>query len=175
MRPSIRLALFALLSISLTSIFSTTMAVAHSGVVSSNPSAGQVLTELPIELSVTFSEELLVIEGKAVNTLTLTSQDRTVVPLTEIRVEGNLIRASVSAGDFPAGFYEMKYRVISADGHEVSDVITFSLNTPKGVVVTSESMEVGTSWAIPLPIALALAVVIAIAGFLLFQRRRSPK
>jgi len=65
--------------------------------------------------------------------------------------------------------------VISTDGHEVSDVITFSLNTPQGVVVTPEAIEVGTSGAIPLPIALALAIVIAIAGFVLFERRRSSK
>ena len=72
-------------------------------------------------------------------------------------------------------------RVISADGHEVSDEITFSLDTPSsldtpiGVVVTSETIEVGTSWAIPLPIALALALLIAIGGFFLFERRRSSK
>ena len=66
-------------------------------------------------------------------------------------------------------------RVISADGHKVSDEITFSLDTPIGVVVTSETIEVGTSWATPLPIALALALLIAIGGFFLFERRRSSK
>ena len=66
-------------------------------------------------------------------------------------------------------------RVISADGHEVNDEITFSLDAPIGVVVTSETIEVGTSWAIPLPIALALALLIAIGGFFLFERRRSSK
>ena len=66
-------------------------------------------------------------------------------------------------------------RVISADGHEVSDEITFSLDAPIGVVVTSETIEVGKSSPIPLPIALALALLIAIGGFFLFERRRSSK
>ena len=143
-------------------------AMAHSGVVSSNPSAGQVLTEFPNEISVTFSEELLVIEGKAVNTLTLTAQDKTQVRLTDIRVEGNLVRATVPIGDHQAGLYEMKYRVVSADGHEVSDVITFSLDTPIEVAITPESEP----FALPLPIVLAIALLIVAGGFFALERRR---
>jgi methionine-rich copper-binding protein CopC len=176
MRKLLSVLCFALLSISFVSIFSTTAAMAHSGVVSSNPAAGEVLTELPDEISVTFSEELLVIEGKAVNTLTLTAQDATQVPLTEIRVEGNLLRASVPAGDFPAGLYELKYRVISADGHEVSDVITFSLATAVASPATSASPEVVKSesqpFALPVPIVLAIALLIVAGGFYLLARRR---
>ena len=176
MRKLLSVLCFALLSISFVSIFSTTAAMAHSGVVSSNPAAGEVLTELPDEISVTFSEELLVIEGKAVNTLTLTAQDATQVPLTEIRVEGNLFRASVPAGDFPAGLYELKYRVISADGHEVSDVITFSLATAVASPATSASPEVVKSesqpFALPVPIVLAIALLIVAGGFYLLARRR---
>lgn len=168
MRKLLSFLFFALLSISFASIFSTTAAVAHSGVVSSNPSADQVLTALPDEISVTFSEELLVIEGKTVNTLTLTAQDTTQVPLTDISVEGNFLSASMPVGDFPAGLYEMKYRVISADGHEVSDVITFSLDTPIAVVVTPESQP----FAVPLPIVLAIALLIVAGGFYLLARRR---
>jgi hypothetical protein len=68
--------------------------------------------------------------------------------------------------------YELSFRVISADGHEVSDVITFSLDTPIGAVVTSETIEVGTPWAIPLPIVLAVSLLIFVGGFLLLERRR---
>jgi methionine-rich copper-binding protein CopC len=172
MRKLLAFLFCALLSISFASIFSNTAAVAHSGVVASNPTEGQVLTELPNEVSVTFSEELLVIEGKAVNTLTLTAQDAAQVPLTDISVEGNLLRASLPTGDYSAGMYELSFRVISADGHEASDVITFSLDAPIGVVVTSETIEVGTPWAIPLPIVLAVALLILVGGFLLLERRR---
>jgi methionine-rich copper-binding protein CopC len=176
MRNTLRFLLFALLSISFASVFSVTTAIAHSGVVSSNPAAGEVLTELPNEISVTFSEELLVLEGKAVNTLTLTAQDRTELPLTEIRVEGNLLRATVPAGDYPAGSYEMSYRVISADGHEVSDVITFSLVAPAALPASSAPPEVVKSqsepFALPLPIVLAIALLIVAGGFFALERRR---
>ena len=175
MRKLLSFLLFALLSIFCTTTFSPA-AVAHSGVVASNPTEGQELTELPNEVSVTFSEELLVIEGKDVNTLTLTAQDATQVPLTEIKVEGNILRASVPAGDFPAGLYEMNYRVISADGHEVSDEITFSLATAVASPETSASPEVvkteSQPFALPLPIVLAIALLIVAGGFYLLARRR---
>jgi methionine-rich copper-binding protein CopC len=182
MRKLLSFLICALLSISFASIFSTTAAIAHSGVVSSNPAAGEVLTELPDEISVTFSEELLVLEGKAVNTLTLTAQDATQVPLTDISVEGNFLRASVPAGDFPAGLYEMNYRVISADGHEISDVIAFSLNTAISLdtsmasPASSASPEVVKSesqpFALPVPIVLAIVLLIVAGGFYLLARRR---
>ena len=176
MRKLLSLLFSALLSISLTLGFSSTLAIAHSGVVSSNPSAGEVLTELPEEISVTLSEELLVIKGKAVNTLTLTAQDATQIPLTEIRVDGNLLLASVPTGDFPAGIYELGYRVISADGHEVSDVITFSLDAPADLPASSAPSEDVKSqsepFALPLPIVLAIALLIVVGGFFALERRR---
>ena len=59
MRKLLSFLFFALLSISFASTFSTTAAVAHSGVVSSNPAAGEVLTELPDEISVTFQQDFM--------------------------------------------------------------------------------------------------------------------
>jgi len=159
----------------ITLFFSPTSAFAHASVLSSNPSEAAVLTEMPTEISVTFSDDLLVVADKEINTLKLTRYDGPAVPLENSVVSGNVLTASVIAGDFQPGLYEIAYRVISTDGHEVSDLITFSLNTPEGVVVTSEAIEVDTSGSTPLPIALAVALVIAIAGFVLFERRRRSK
>ena len=171
MRKSILLAFFLFVTLFIT----PTTAFAHASVLSSNPSEGQLITEMPKEISVTFSDDLLVVADKKINTLKLNNTDGTTVPLQDATVIDNVLTAAVIAGENQPGAYQITYRAISADGHEVSDVITFSLNTPQGVVVTSEAIEVGTSGTIPLPIALALAVVIAIAGFLLFQGRRSSK
>lgn len=171
MRKSLPLAFFILAGLFL----NPTAAFAHAGVISSNPAEGQVLTEMPKEISITFSDDLLEVADKEINTLKLTRYDGPAVLLEKSEVNGNVLTASVTAGDFQPGLYEIAYRVISADGHEVSDLITFSLNSTPGVDVTSETIEVGTSWAIPLPIALALALVIAIGGFFLFERRRSSK
>jgi Iap family predicted aminopeptidase len=130
---------------------------------------------MPTEISVTFSDNLLVVSDKEINTLKLNYSDGTSLPLQDATVTGNVLTAEVIAGEYQPGLYEIAYRVISTDGHEVSDLITFSLNTTEGVVVTSEAIEVGTSGPTPLPIALAVALVIAIAGFVLFERRRRSK
>jgi methionine-rich copper-binding protein CopC len=159
----------------ITLFFSPTSAFAHASVLSSNPSEAAVLTEMPTEISVTFSDDLLVVSDKEINTLKLNYSDGTSLPLQDATVTGNVLTAAVIAGEYQPGLYQITYRVISTDGHEVSDLITFSLNTPEGVVVTSEAIEVGTSGPTPLPIALAVALVIAIAGFVLFERRRRSK
>jgi len=171
MRKTTPLAFFLFITL----FINPTAAVAHAGVISSNPTEGQVLTEMPKEISITFSDELLVVADKEINTLKLNHSDGTSVPLQDATVTGNVLSAGVIAGDYQPGLYQITYRIISADGHEVSDLITFSFNAPQGVVVTYEAIEVGTSRAIPLPIALAFALVIAIAGFVLFDRRRSSK
>jgi methionine-rich copper-binding protein CopC len=171
MRKTTPLAFFLFITLFIT----PTAAVAHASVLSSNPSEGQVITEMPKEISVTFSDELLVVAGKEINTLKLNHSDGTSVPLQDATVTSNVLTAAVIAGENQPGLYQITYRAISTDGHEVSDLITFSLNTPQGVVVTSEAIEVGTSGAIPLPIALTFALLIAIAGFVLFERRRSSK
>lgn len=70
----------------------------------------------------------------------------------------------------------MTYRVISADGHEVSDAITFSLDIPIAAPASSASPEVVKSesqpFALPLPIVLAIALLIVAGGFYLLARRR---
>lgn len=175
MRIPLRFIFSALLAISLAA-FSSTASLAHSGVVSSSPSSDQVVNEIPSEISVTFSEELLVLEGRDVNTLSLAPQGATEISLADVRVEGNLLRASVPAGEYPAGTYVMTYRVISADGHEVSDAITFSLDIPIAAPASSASPEVVKSesqpFALPLPIVLAIALLIVAGGFYLLARRR---
>jgi methionine-rich copper-binding protein CopC len=170
--PKLVIVLFALATL----LLNPTSAAAHSGVVSSNPAEGERLQKLPTEISITFSEELLVISDRTINTVTLANVDGTEVSLTDIKVEGNLLTAKVPTGEYPSGRYEMAYRIISADGHEVSAVITFSLNQP---VVTGDEPadnpkgdDSSESGAIPLPIALALALLIAIGGFFLLERRR---
>jgi methionine-rich copper-binding protein CopC len=171
MRKSTPLTFFLFVTLFIT----PTAAFAHASVLSSNPSEGQAITEMPKEISLTFSDDLLVVADKEINTLKLNHSDGTAIPLQDATVTGNVLTAAVIAGENQPGLYKITYRVISTDGHEVSDVITFSLNTPQGVVVTSEAIEVGTSGAIPMPIALALVIAIAIAGFVLFERRRSSK
>lgn len=153
-----------------------TVAYAHAGVISSNPTEGQVLTEMAKEISVTFSDELLVVADKEINTLKLTRYDGPAVLLENLTIKGNVLTASVTAGDYQPGLYEIAYRVISADGHEVSDLITFSLDTSLASPASSAPPEAVKSesepFALPLPIVLAIALLIVAGGFFALERRR---
>jgi methionine-rich copper-binding protein CopC len=145
---------------------------AHAGVVSTSPSQDQVLNEMPSEISITFSEELLTIAGQAVNTLSLTAFDGPPVEISEITVSGTQISAVVPAGEYASGVYEVVYRIVSADGHKVSDSFTFSLNAP--ALIAEPVLEKGDG-VIPAPIAASIAIVIALGGYLALRasKRRS--
>ena len=145
---------------------------AHAGVVSTSPSQDQVLNEMPSEISITISEELLTIAGQAVNTLSLTAFDGPPVEISEITVSGTQISAVVPAGEYASGVYEVVYRIVSADGHKVSDSFTFSLNAP--ALIAEPVLEKGDG-VIPAPIAASIAIVIALGGYLALRasKRRS--
>jgi hypothetical protein len=75
---------------------------------------------------------------------------------------------SISVINIFSATMAMKYRVVSADGHEVSDLITFSIDTPIGIDVTPQSEP----FVLPLPIVLAIALLIIVGGFFALERRR---
>lgn len=101
-------------------------ASAHSALESSNPANDQVLEAFPSELSLTFNEELISIEGESVNTLTLQGTDGAIYDLLEQTVVGAVLSAKASSAEYPAGEYLLKYRVVSADGHPITGEISFS-------------------------------------------------
>jgi hypothetical protein len=81
---------------------------------------------MPTELSATFDEDLIEIEGEVVNTLELQSADGTNYLLSAATIAGPVVSAKVGDGDYPAGEYLLKYRVVSADGHPITGEISFS-------------------------------------------------
>ena len=103
---------------------------AHSDLISSNPAIDQVLEAFPSEMSLTFNEELISIEGESVNTLTLQGTDGANYDLLAPTVVGAVLSAKASSADYPAGDYLLKYRVVSADGHPISGEIAFSTQSP---------------------------------------------
>jgi copper resistance protein C len=101
----------------------------HSALESSIPSIDQVLEGFPSEMSLTFNEELISIEGESVNTLTLQGTDGANYGLLTPAVVGAVLSAKASSEEYPAGDYLLKYRVVSADGHPISGEISFSTQT----------------------------------------------
>ena len=105
-------------------------AFAHAGLVSSNPAANSQVSQMPREISLTFTEDLMVLGDKEVNTIGLNLMDGPEVPLTDVKVAGAVLTATIPAGDYEAGTYEIFYKIVSADGHKLSDSYSFSLNAP---------------------------------------------
>ena len=163
MKP-IRVLLLLLFSVTLFASQSVA-AQAHSALESSNPAQGQVVETLPSEVSLTFIEALILIEGESVNTLTLKGADGTSYELLPPTIVGAVLSAQVAGGDYPAGDYLLSYRAVSADGHPVTGKITFSTSSPT-TVEFEVATPVTTSY-IPEPVESSLNILLYLIGGLL--------
>ena len=102
-----------------------TPAQAHNYLVSSTPSEGQILTELPPEFSVTTNGPLLTIEGSISGFgLEIRGADGLYYGDGCVTVLGASISEKAVLG--PAGDYTMLWQLISDDGHTVSGEVNFS-------------------------------------------------
>lgn len=101
--------------------FGATSASAHSGLESSNPTDGSVVTEAPASISLTFNEELLA----DANSVSINAADGTNVVSANVMPTGSSVELPWPA-DLPAGEYQAAFRVVSADGHPVTGAISFT-------------------------------------------------
>ena len=145
---------------------------AHTSLQSSTPSGGQSIEFIPAELSASFDEDLIEIEGEVVNTLELQSADGTKYVLSSATIAGPTVSATVGAGDYPAGEYLLKYRVVSGDGHPVTGEIRFSTQSlttigsapaePVTTAYVAETEESSSQNIIYIVAGLLLALAIAL-------------
>ncbi|MCU1546486.1 MAG: copper resistance protein CopC [Homoserinimonas sp.] len=111
-------------------------AQAHSFVVDSNPQAGESLTELPPEFSVTANEPLLNLAGGEAFGLLVHDADGLYYGDGCVTVNG--ATASTHAEIGPAGNYTLTYQILSADAHTVSGSIDFVWDPASSKAVISE-------------------------------------
>ena len=149
-------------------------ALAHAGLVSSTPAANSEVNVMPSEISVTFTEELMTIGGKEVNSISLNLMDGAEVTLTDVKVDGAVLSATVPAGEYESGIYEVFYKIVSADGHKLSDSFSFSLNGPT-LYTTAEPVADQGDGVLPVPIVVAIALVIALGGFFALRARNRKR
>ena len=145
---------------------------AHTSLEFSTPSDSQSIEFLPNELSASFDEDLIEIEGEVVNTLELQSADGTKYVLSSATIAGPTVSATVGAGEYPAGDYLLKYRVVSADGHPVTGEIRFSTQSlttigsapaePVTTAYVAETEESSSQNIIYIVAGLLLALAIAL-------------
>jgi methionine-rich copper-binding protein CopC len=141
---------------------SASPAHAHTSLELSIPSINQSIEFMPTELSATFDEDLIEIEGEVVNTLELQSADGTNYELSPATIAGPVVSAKVGDGDYPAGRYLLKYRVVSADGHPVTGEISFS--TQSATSIGSTPSEPVTTSYIPEPVESSSSVLLYLLG-----------
>lgn len=156
----------------------STGAWAHAGLESSNPVKASTLSEMPNEISLTFTEVLLKIGEESVNTLELISPNDQVLSLGPLNIEGEVLSAKVltKTEDLFSGTYIIKYRVVSADGHPVKGEIPFQLNKAEPAQTVQDSTEesannekAGSGFGI---IALFLVIILVFSALKIIRRKR---
>lgn len=150
---------------------------AHTSLEFSSPSDSQLIEFMPTELSASFDEDLISIEGESVNTLTLKGADGTSYELLPPTIGGAVLSAQVADGEYPAGDYLLSYRAVSADGHPITGEIRFttqSLTTigsvPAEPVTTAYVAETEESSSQNI-IYFVAGIVLVLAIALVFKRR----
>lgn len=143
---------------------------AHAGLVSSTPAANSQVNVMPREVALTFSEELLTLGGEEVNSISLNLMDGPEVALTDVKVDGAVLSATVPAGEYESGIYEVFYKIVSADGHKLSDSYSFSLNGPTLYTAPNPVDDEGDG-VLPMPIVGAIALVLILGGFFALRAR----
>ena len=142
-------------------------ALAHAGLVSSDPVDGSVLTTAPVNVTLQFNEDLL---EDTVSVAIRDGDDQVVSTETAI-ADGPTVVVPWPT-DLADGAYRLAYRVVSADGHPVTGEIGIVLNTAQDPSVTAQPAASSSglpTWLIGL---LAVAVVATVGLFLLARRKR---
>jgi methionine-rich copper-binding protein CopC len=149
-------------------------AVAHSDLVSSDPAADSVLEAIPASILLTFSEDLLVLDGaQAGNQVIVTDSVGTNLEAGEPVIAANTISIALSPSD-AQGLVTVTYRVVSADGHPIEGSYIFTVGQPM-VISPSGNLEDAESnktddWT---PIFLGIVAGLTAVALILILRRKN--
>ncbi|MGX7675585.1 copper resistance CopC/CopD family protein [Plantactinospora sp. DSM 117369] len=98
-------------------------AAAHAAVVGTVPQQQAVLGFSPTEVTITFSEPVTLVPGRA----QVLAPDGKRINSAEATVRDATLRIPIRVADRPLGTYLVSYRVISADSHPVAGSYTFAV------------------------------------------------
>ena len=124
----------------LVSLLIVAPASAHTSLVSSSPSSGAVLNEVPAEVRIKFNEDLLLVDDKNPNRIEVTNGVGQVVSGMSV-VEGPEIFTALDLSFEPSGDYLVKYRVVSADGHPIEGEYQFTVAAPEVISAPVEESK----------------------------------
>ena len=166
---------------------------AHDSLVGSDPPTGAQLDSPPRQVRLTFSGPVLELGAAAI----LVDQAGTTWPTADLVPDGSTVAVPIGQ-DLPEGDYELRWRVVSSDGHPISGVVTFvvgdgssvgTVAVPPGAETTpAQAQDAATEPQQPAATAAQTAdqrplrtVLVGLGGaglalllLLLIQRRRRP-
>lgn len=120
-------------------------ASAHDKLISSDPAADQRLAEAPSAVTLTFSADVLDMGAAVV----VSDGDGTDWVSAAPAVDGPTVTAAVDPG-MPEAGYEIRWRVVSSDGHPITGVIPFTVGDGAPL---DGGADVGPGGATPSPAA----------------------
>lgn len=112
-------------------------ASAHDQLLSSTPSDGERLADAPSSVSLTFSGELLVLDESLTGAVVLVVDDAgTDWASGVVTVNGSEVTAELTP-DMPEAGYQVRWQVVSEDGHPISGVIPFTVGNAEPMAPAS--------------------------------------
>lgn len=152
---------------------------AHDELVSSSPQQNEQLEAAPAQVELTFSSDIMQI-GAAVIVADGDEQDWVAG---DAQIDLDTVTVSLAEG-MPEGAYEIRWRVVSADGHPISGLIPFTIGdaapdaavtaSPQNTASTDDSTTTGQDDGIPRVVligAIGAAVALAVFALVLFFLR----
>ncbi|MBK1784484.1 copper resistance CopC family protein [Prauserella cavernicola] len=116
-------------------------ASAHNTLISSDPAEGASLDSAPSTITLTFDQD---VQQAQVNEVAVTGPDGRQYGEGTVEVNRNVVTSQVQPLG-PAGEYVIGFRVLSADGHPVSEEIRFTLTAAGQGTGAPSSPEAGAS------------------------------
>lgn len=120
-----------------------TPASAHDQLISSSPAADEQLATPPESITMTFSGELLVLDasltGAVVLVVDASGKDWVAGDVT---IDGRTVTAPLAPG-MPSAGYQVRWQVVSEDGHPIAGVIPFTVGDaePLATAAATEDAE----------------------------------
>lgn len=107
-------------------ILNVSPVIAHTSLIKSIPNNSSILTNLPDQIELSFTDNLITLAGNQVNAVSVRDPNLALISIGELKIEGNNISVPFADGKYDAGLYKVYFRVVSSDGHPVSGFISFT-------------------------------------------------
>lgn len=105
-------------------------AQAHTTIVKTVPQYKSIVQVLPTQISIEFSDELMILGSKAVNEISVADPSGKDIKIGLTQVMHRTLIVDVPPANYEDGTYLVSYRAVSADGHVVSGSYDLYLNHP---------------------------------------------